>query len=231
MPQISVIIPTLNEQPLISAAIESVRRSLPTAEIIVADGGSDDRTVAEAASAGARIVRSAKGRGPQCVAGASAAAGEWLLFLHADTSLPLHAAAVLGDFFARPDAQVATFRLRFDEAGWFLWSCAWLSRIDSVFTRFGDQGIVIRRTFYDSLGGFPDWPLFEDVELLRRARRVTRVWSLPANVTTSARRFRRRGPVRQQLQNASLLLRFLLGTSPESLAATYRTEPSPAPHP
>lgn len=222
---ISVIIPTLNEQPRIAAAIESVRRSLPTTEIIVADGGSADRTVANAASAGARIVRSQKGRGPQCIAGASVATGEWLLFLHADTSLPPNATEVLAAFCALREANVGTFRLAFDDAGWFLRASAWLTRFDSVFTRFGDQGIVIRRDFYDSLGGFPAWPLFEDVELLRRARRVTRVWSLPANVTTSARRFRRRGPIRQQLQNTQLLLRFLLGTPPEKLVATYRPEP------
>lgn len=75
---------------------------------------------------------------------------------------------------------------------------------------------------YDELGGFPSWPLFEDVELLRRARRVTRVWSLPACVTTSARRFRRHGQLRQQLRNAVLLLRFLAGTPPHVLALEYR---------
>jgi len=104
---------------------------------------------------------------------------------------------------------------------------AWFSRFDSVFTRFGDQGIVVRRPFYEQLGGFPPWPLFEDVEFLRRARRLTRGWSFPADVTTSARRFRRHGVLRQQLQNTRLLLRFLAGTSPERLAAEYRAAPPP----
>ena len=110
----------------------------------------------------------------------------------------------------------------------FLRLCSWLTRFDSVFTRFGDQGIVVRRAFYTSLGGFPAWPLFEDVELLRQARRETRVWSLPAELTTSARRFRRCGPVRQQMRNGRLLVRFLLGTAPDVLAREYRCEPTEA---
>lgn len=224
-PTISVIIPTLNEALGIAAAVAAVRARLPAAEIIVADGGSTDGTVAAAAGSGVGVVLASRGRGLQCRAGAEVATGDWLLFLHADTALPVTAAPLLAAFSKRNDTRIATFRLAFDEAGWFLRSCAWCSRIDSVLTRFGDQGIFVRRAFYDKLGGFPAWPLFEDVELLRRARRVTKVWSLPAVVTTSARRFRRRGPFRQQLQNAQLLARFLLGTPPEKLAATYRSEP------
>jgi hypothetical protein len=117
--------------------------------------------------------------------------------------------------------RIGTFRLAFDAGGVFLRACAWLTRFDSVFTRFGDQVIVVRREFYAQLGGFPPWPLFEDVELLRRARRVARVWSLPACVTTSARRFHRHGTLRQQWRNARLLLRFLAGASPHALAAEY----------
>lgn len=92
-----------------------------------------------------------------------------------------------------------------------------------------DQGIAVRRSFYEQLGGFPPWPLFEDVEFLRRARRRTRVWSFPSPVKTSARRFQRRGATRQQLQNTMLLLRFLAGASPVRLAAEYRAEPHDQP--
>ncbi|MBL9202301.1 MAG: hypothetical protein JNL39_17460 [Opitutaceae bacterium] len=159
----------------------------------------------------------------QLAAGAAATQGTWLVFLHADTLLPAHAAAVLAPYFIRDDVRIGTFRLAFDDGGWFLRACAWLTRFDSVFTRFGDQAIVVRRDFYAQLGGFPPWLLFEDVELLRRARRVTRVWSFPAAVTTSARRFRHRGPLRQQWLNTRLLLRFLAGTSPETLARRYRS--------
>lgn len=220
---ISVVIPTLNEAVAITATIQRVRAALPGAEIVVADGGSSDATSVLARAAGAVALTSPRGRGLQLAAGAAAARGDLLLFLHADTLLPTDAASVLAAAFARPEVHIATFRLRFDTGGLFLRACAWCSRFDSVFTRFGDQGIAVRRDFYAVLGGFPAWPLFEDVELLRRARRVTRVWSLPASVTTSARRFHRRGPLRQQWCNARLLLRFLAGTPPETLARLYRS--------
>lgn len=224
---ISVIIPTLNETAHLGATLANVRSRLPGAEIIVADGGSDDGTDQIADEAGARLIIAPRGRGPQCIAGTARATGDLLLFLHADTALPANAAEVLAANFVRPEVQIGTFRLAFDDASPFLRACAWCTRVDSVFTRFGDQGIAIRRDFYDELGGFPPWPLFEDVELLRRARRRTRVWSFPAAVTTSARRFRRHGPWRQQLRNGSLVLRYLLGASPESLAAEYPSEQLP----
>ncbi len=219
---ISVVIPALNEAAAIAATIQRVRAVLPNAEIIVADGGSGDATLALARAAGAHALTATRGRGPQLAAGAAAARGDVLLFLHADTLLPADAAAVLTAAFARPEVHVGTFRLRFDRGGVFLRGCAWCSRFDSVFTRFGDQGIAVRRDLHVQLGGFPAWPLFEDVEFLRRARRVTRVWSFPACVTTSARRFRQRGALRQQWLNARLLLRFLAGTPPETLARLYR---------
>jgi rSAM/selenodomain-associated transferase 2 len=221
--RISVIVPTLNEAAHVAATVASIRASLPAAEIIVADGGSTDDTPHLADRIGVQVVTGATGRGAQLAAGAAHARGELLVFLHADTRLPSDAASVLDRSFARPEVALGTFRLRFDHAGPLLRASAWLTRFDSVFTRFGDQAIVVRRTFYQELGGFPPWPLFEDVELLRRARRVTRVWSFPAYVTTSARRFRRRGPLRQQWLNTCLLLRFLTGTPPAKLAALYRT--------
>ena len=89
----------------------------------------------------------------------------------------------------------------------------------------------MRRDFYAQLGGFPPWPLFEDVELLRRARRITRVVSFPASVITSARRFERSGHLRQQYRNGWLLLRFLAGACPHRLAAEYSPEPSAPPRP
>jgi len=90
-----------------------------------------------------------------------------------------------------------------------------------VLTTFGDQGLVIRRSVFDDLGGFPDWPLFEDVELARHLRQRSRLVKLPATVTTSAVRFERNGMLRQQMLNVTLLARFLLGARPEELAARY----------
>jgi len=181
----------------------------------VADGRSTDATTSLATAPGARLVPSDRGRGVQLAAGAAAARTELLLFPDADTLLPAPAAAVLAAVLAVPSVQIGTLRLRFDAAGPFLRAGAWL-------TRFGDQAIVVRRDFYERLGGFPPWLLFEDIDFLRRARRVMRVWSFPAHVTTSARRFRQRGPLRQQWLNTRLLLRFLAGAPLEKLARLYR---------
>ncbi|MDX1687462.1 MAG: TIGR04283 family arsenosugar biosynthesis glycosyltransferase [Candidatus Promineifilaceae bacterium] len=220
----SVVIPTLNEATVIG---EQVRRTLalePGAEVIVADGGSDDATAALAAQAGAIVVEGRRGRGSQLNAGAAQATGDVLLFLHADTQLPANAFSLLRERFAAGDAQIGTFRLAFDQAHWLFAVYTFFSRFDSVFTTFGDQCIVVRRSFFLTLGGFPDWPLFEDVALLQKARRQTRVHSFPAAVVTSARRFEREGIVRQSLRNGWYVLRYLLGASPWDLAASYERE-------
>ncbi|RME67175.1 MAG: glycosyltransferase, partial [Verrucomicrobia bacterium] len=170
-PPLSVIIPTLNEERALPATLRRLRSALPDAEIIVADGGSRDDTTTLARQSGARAVASPPGRGHQCRAGAAAARGAWLLFLHADTLLPPDADPVIATFARTSSRPIATFRLRFDTGSVFLRACAWFSRFDTVFTRFGDQGILVARALYDALGGIPDWPLMEDVEFLRRARR------------------------------------------------------------
>ena len=229
LPSTLVIIPTLNEAAGLAATLSNVRQCLPGVAIVVVDGGSRDTTTNIASAAGVQVIHSTRGRGIQCQNGAEGATAELLLFLHADTLLPVDAAAILAAHFSRSEVKIGTFRLAFNAAGPFLRTCAWCSRFDSVFTRFGDQGIAIRSNFYRRLGGFPAWPLFEDVELLRQARRVTRIWSFPASVTTSARRFHERGPLRQQWLNAQLLCRFLGGAAPEQLAAEYSSSATPAP--
>lgn len=168
-------------------------------------------------------LRAPRGRGTQCNAGAARATGPLLLFLHDDTALPAEAPALVRDAFSDPKTQIACFRLRFDHQHWLLASYAFFSRFDSSLSSFGDQGILIRRSFFATIGGFPDWPLFEDVDLLGRARRRTRkrIKKLPAMVTTSAVRFLENGILRQQLLNAELMLRFSLGASPESLRRRY----------
>lgn len=226
MPSLSIIIPTRCFGPHIDQCVAGYRARLPGAEVIVVEAVSGERVADEAArvrwtDAGLCVVAAKAGRGTQCNAGAGEANGELLLFLHDDCVLPESAGALIDRAFAEDDAQLACFRLRFDDRHWLLAVYAWFSRFDSLLTSFGDQGILIRRDFFETLGGFPDWPLFEDVELLRRARRHTRVHKLPDVIMTSAVRFRRNGIVRQQLLNASLILRFLLGTPPRRLVASY----------
>ncbi len=219
--RLCVIIPALDEADFIGKTLERVRTALPHARAIVADGGSADRTISVATDAGALAISSERGRGIQCRAGAAHARADWLLFLHADTLLPPDAGRIVADFADDSAHQIATFGVCFE-------GCrpqtllARLARFDSVFTRFGDQGILVRRSFYQEIGGFPPWPLFEDVALLQQARKRTRIHWLPATVITSSRRFRRRGLLRQNFLNAGLLLRYLAGASPFALAARYR---------
>jgi rSAM/selenodomain-associated transferase 2 len=221
MIRFSVIIPTLNEAGRIGASVAAVRALDPAVEIIVADGGSSDGTPELAAAAGAIVVRAPRGRGPQCNAGAARARGDVLIFLHADTTLPDVAFPVLHDLFADLAVQIAKFRLSFDESDWLLDIAARLMWFDSLLTSYGDQGIVIRRAFFAELGGFPDWPLFEDVRLFELARSQTTVHVLLAEVVTSARRFLANGILSQLLHDFWLWLQYLFGVSPYELARQY----------
>lgn len=220
--RLSIVIPTLNEEGAIGRALESVAGL--GAEVIVADGGSRDMTCDIAARHGARIVAAPQGRGPQLCAGADIATGEALLFLHADSFLGEGAEHALRRALADPAFQIGTFRLRFAEPGPLYSLYCWFTRFDSVWSSFGDQGIVVRRALYDRIGGFPPWPLLEDVEFLRGARQLARVRSLAGEIVTSARRFQKIGVLRQQIRNAGIILKFLGGVSPEVLARVYRGE-------
>lgn len=218
---ISVIIPTLNEERGLSRCLQNVRTVLPEAEIIVCDGGSSDQTCRIAQANGALVCHAFRGRGIQLNAGAGVAAGEIFLFLHADTFLPPDALARITELFRKPHVEIATFRMRFDHAHWLLGVYSYFTRFDSIFTRFGDQGLAVRKNFFETLGGFPSWPLFEDVRLLQSARRKTRVYSFPSEVITSARRFRQNGFARQQLRNGWYILQYLCGVAPDRLALKY----------
>jgi rSAM/selenodomain-associated transferase 2/rSAM/selenodomain-associated transferase 1 len=217
----SVIIPTYNEENTIASCIHRVRQLEKNAEIIVADGGSTDNTLAIAQELNVFICHSEKGRGRQYNLAASHASGDVLLFLHADTMLPENAFEFLCKYFSNSSVNVGTFRLSFDVRHWLLDVYSWFTRFDSVFTRFGDQCIVVRKSFFDSIGGFSAWPIIEDVEFLSRARKREKIHSFPASVITSARRFLHNGIIRQQLRNAYYLLLYFLGVSPARIASLY----------
>jgi rSAM/selenodomain-associated transferase 2 len=217
----SIIIPTLNEERLLPACLERLRDLPPGSEILVADGGSQDRTLAIAADHGARVCHAPRGRGPQCNTAAAQAQGSILLFLYADTVLPANAFEIVQTWFAQEYVCIATFRLQFDVAHWLLDPAPVVTQFDTVFTRFGDQGIVVRRWFFEAIGGFPDWPLFEDVRLLEKARFRTIVHSLPATVISSARKYQRDGVLNNHLANVWLILQYLAGVSPHELAKQY----------
>ncbi|MBM2841042.1 MAG: glycosyl transferase family 2 [Bacteroidetes bacterium] len=226
--KVSVIIATLNEAQAMGACLQSVHAAGATPEIIVVDGGSTDATVAIAREGGALVLRSPAGRGMQFNVGARYATGDVLVFLHADTLLPENAFLMLRQKFSDPRVQAGTFRMKFSSSYFLLRLYAYFTRFDSVFTSFGDQGIAIRRSFLNVIGGFPEWPLFEDVCLLQKARKRVRVHSFPATVTTSARRFLTNGILRQQIRNAVYLLLYLLGVPPAQLARMYYRSKRPS---
>lgn len=218
----SVIIPTLCEEHTLRKCIRQIRNAGANVEIIVVDGGSSDATLAVAREEDVIVRQCESKRGVQCNIGASVASGDVLLFLHADTLLPRDAFTVLKQTFSNGRTRIGTFRVRFDSSHPVLRFYGLFARFDSIFTRFGDQCITVEKSFFHSLNGFPPWPIFEDVRLLERAREQTIIHSFPAQVVTSARKFLARGILKQQIHNGWLILQYLMGKSPEFLAAAYR---------
>ena len=219
---VSVVIPALNERAEITATLASVLGQPGPAEVLVVDGGSSDGTAGVAAQAGARVLDAPRGRARQMNAGAAAARSDVLLFLHADTRLPPDALAAVRAAFADPSVAGGCFRTTFDDARspWMrLWQAGAWVRWHRL--AFGDRALFVRRAVFEAAGGFPDQPLFEDLELVRRVRRHGRFVFLDAAVTTSARRFRANGALAQQLRNAALWAAWNLRVPPARLKRFY----------
>jgi rSAM/selenodomain-associated transferase 2 len=219
--RISVIIPTLEEAKMIGTALASAAGA---DEVVVADGGSSDATVAIAEAAGARVLKTARGRGRQLAAGAAIAGGDILLFLHADSRLPVGFAESVADVVYRRGCSWGRFDLRFDEGGALLSLIArlisWRSRLTRGAT--GDQAIFVTRAAFDRVGGFTEVGLFEDVSLCRRLRRDGTMGVPKGFVVTSVRRWRTEGAWRTSLRMWSLKALYLMGVSPEKLERHYR---------
>jgi rSAM/selenodomain-associated transferase 2 len=224
--RISAVVPTLNGAGHLRQCLESISEA---DEIIVADGGSTDCTQEIARELGARLIPAPRGRGAQLAAGAQAATGEILLFMHADTRVsPGWAEQARG---AARHTRPACFRFRLDD-------CAWQARLieRGVAIRtgllglpYGDQGLVVRRDVYDRSGGFRPLPLMEDVDILRRLERPI---TLKAEALTSAERWRRDGWLRRSLRNIACLSLWKVGLSPHHVAALYdRPLPGSSPLP
>ena len=226
---ISIIIPALNEAEAIGRTLDSVEDSVrdsagdSAAEWIVVDGDSEDRTAEIARARGATVVTAPRGRASQMNAGAKIARGETLLFLHADTRLPQGFAAEVRRVLGVPGVAAGAFSLRIDGAGWgmqFVERAAnWRSRIMQL--PYGDQGFFLKAELFRSLGGFPELPLMEDLEMARRVRGHGRIVISPLAVVTSARRWERIGVVRATLLNQVFLLAYLAGMPPRRIAQWY----------
>jgi rSAM/selenodomain-associated transferase 2 len=222
---ISVIIPALNEEERIEAAVASARVEEET-EVIVVDGGSSDSTVAVADAAGARVLAGEAHRGRQMNVGARVAGGDILLFLHADTILPPDYAQAVTGALTDEGVAIGAFTLALD-------GDSALNRVTEAAVRlrcrvsslpYGDQALFLRSDTFQEVGGFADMPLMEDFELVRRMRSRGRVVVLPQRAVSSSRRMERLGVIRSTLINLSIVLAYHLGVSPDRLARWYRGE-------
>lgn len=216
----SVIIPALDEQERIGATVAAALQA-GAAEVIVVDGGSSDRTVALAAAAGARTLSGETVRARQLNRGASAATHETLIFLHADTLLPLGAAAAVEQALAA-GAVFGGFRVTFPEPGLELVAAAINRRTRLTGSPWGDQAQFVRRDRFLAAGGYRDFPIMEDYELARRMKRTGRTTLLPLTVRTSGRRFVQKGILRTAALNWLIIAAYHLGVPPWRLARWYR---------
>jgi len=219
---ISIIIPTLNEADRIAALIDDTRL-LGNCEIIVVDGHSDDGTPQRAAAAD-RCLTAPRGRARQMNAGAAAARGDVLLFLHADCRLAPGSLDAVRTLLDDPRTVAGSFRQRIDAPGWGFRCLEWGNNLRvRLFGRaYGDQGIFVRRGAFDQLGGFPDVPFLEDAIFSKTIRKLGRLRLAEGIIHVSARRWERAGIVRQTLRNWTILLLARLGVSPARLAKMYR---------
>ena len=218
--QVSIVIPALNEEEYLGKTLANILRTDPGVEVIVVDGGSSDQTVPIARDAGVRVLECAPGRAQQMNAGAAAATGDRLLFVHSDTRLPEGAIeAVQSQYlpWGRFDVFVIGNHWMFPIISFFINLRSRWSRIAT-----GDQAIFVDRDLFNRIGGFPDQPLMEDVELSRRLKAVAAPACLRLKVRTSGRRWETRGVWRTVFLMWRLRWAYWCGARPEDLARVYR---------
>lgn len=221
-PEISIIVPTLNEAVSIGATLDALEFPGENVEIIVVDGGSTDGTISIAEKRAAQILRSERGRGRQLQAGGAAARGEILWFVHADTIAAPDAVSKIKTVLKNPAVAGGNFKIRFDgdrRAAEFL---TWLyPKLNLLGLIYGDSAIFVRREIYEKIGGFRPFPIFEDLDFVERLRRTGKIITLPSIVTTSSRRFENKSFALTFLRWAILQLLYWLGVSPETLLKIY----------
>jgi len=220
--RISVILPVLNEEHVIGSTLQALLSLMPY-EIIVVDGGSTDGTRAVCDQFGVRVLTSEPGRARQMNCGARDATGDVLLFLHADTTLPASALNDISTAMRDPDCPAGRFDVEIEGAHWMLKIIAWLinyrSRITKIAT--GDQALFVRRAVFETMGGFQDIPLMEDIAFCRALKRMGPMDCLRTRVITSGRRWERDGVWRTIIKMWMLKLGYLAGVSPERLKQYY----------
>ena len=231
---LSIVVPALDEAPNLERLLPDLVARCPQEEVIVVDGGSADAS-AEVVRRfpSVRFIAGPRGRARQMNAGARESGGDVLLFLHADTRLPDGAAGAIARAVAAPGVVGGRFDVRFDSRRRVLRIVAWFmnarSRATSICT--GDQAIFVRRADFDAVGGYPDIPLMEDIELCRRLKGRGRLAALRDRVTTSARKWEREGPLRTIGLMLALRLLHFCGVAPARLHRWYYGAPKESHHP
>ncbi len=250
--KISVVIPALDEAEEIAAVVENARSTAsrgPEAaedtedpgvlgdsgspagdaeaeiEIIVVDGGSEDTTVERAEAAGAHVLRTGRGRARQLGEGARASHGSVLLFLHADTRLPRGWAQAVAKALEDPAVVGGAFGFRFDRRD--SWALRWVEagarwRVRRLGLPYGDQALFVRRDTLERLGGIPQTPIMEDLDLVHGMKRQGRLALLPLDAVTSSRRHRSRGVLRTAVRHALAACAWGLGADRERIAGWVR---------
>lgn len=218
---ISIIIPTLNEEDNIGVLASHLAGA--GCEIVVVDGGSTDNTVALALSAKFKVLQSIPGRAHQLNLGATEARGAILLFLHADTLLPKNFAPAVLRALENEGCTAGAFKLAIDDGSRAMRLIAWCANIRSKLLQlpYGDQAIFTSKEHFKTLGGFPDLAIMEDFVFIQNAKKLGRITTLHEHVTTSARRWQRKGVFRTTMINQVVVLGYFLGIPPERLALLY----------
>ncbi len=223
--RLSIIIPTLNEAGSIEETITHLQKS-KAVEIVVVDGGSQDNTIELARSLGARVLSTDASKAVQMNVGAAESVGDVLLFLHADTRLPNNFDAKIMAAVDQSGFCAGAFSLGIDSD---VRGLRFIERVANWRSRFfqmpyGDQALFICRDSFNEIGGFPDFPIMEDFELIRRLRRKGKISILPDCVRTSPRRYLNFGILKTWFLNQIIIAAYYLGIPPERLACWYRRE-------
>ena len=223
--RLSIIIPTLNEAGQIEETINRIPAS-ESVEIVVVDGGSSDGTADKALESGVRVLSTASSKAEQMNAGAAAAHGEVLLFLHADTCLPKQFEKKVLATVTREGVSAGAFTLGIDsrDSGLrFIERVAnWRARLFKM--PYGDQALFVSRQLFFEIGGFADYPIMEDFELVRRLKKKGQIVILPESVKTSPRRWQNFGVIKTWLLNQIIIGAYFIGIPPQRLAFWYRRE-------